>query len=243
MKHFLFFVLFLVVAVMNCYSQNDWKSGYIIKNSGDTVFGLIDNRDSKINSLHCYFRKDGLSETTIFGPTDITGYRFNDGKFFISKEIQGEDSTRKMFLEFLIEGKVDVFHYQDDNSHYFIEKDGKLYELKNTSEIREINGTNYNIDKKEYLATMNFLMQDANIQPIIYGSKLDSKSLINVAKIYHERVCAEEKCIVYEKKIVPIHVCFGIQLDAGLNLKISSIMQRIYQSNWMLHFSNFQNTI
>lgn len=202
---------------MNCYSQNDWKPGYIIKNSGDTVFGLIDNRDSKTNSVHCYFRKDGLSETIIFGPKDIAGYRFNDGKFFISKDIPVEDSTRKIFLEFLIEGKVDVFHYQDDKSHFFIEKEGKLYELKNTTEIKEVKGTKYFIDKREYVVTMNSLMQDANIQPIIYTSKLDSKSLIKVAKKYHERVCSDEQCIIYEKKNKPIHLNFGVQLGESMN--------------------------
>jgi len=217
MKQLFVFILFLGITVMNCYSQNDWKSGYIIKNSGDTVFGLIDNRDSKTNSIHCYFRKDRLSETTIFGPNDISGYRFNEGKFFITKDIPVEDSTRKMFLEFLIEGKVDVFHYQDDKSHFFIEKDGKLYELKNTTEIKEVKGTKYFIDKREYVVTMNSLMQDANIQPIIYTSKLDSKSLIKVAKKYHERVCSDEQCIVYEKKIKPIHVNFGVQLGESMN--------------------------
>ena len=217
MKHFLILILFLGVAAMNCYSQNEWKPGYIIKNSGDTVFGLIDNRDSKSNSNHCYFRKDRLSETTIFGPKDINGYRFNDGKFFITKDIPAENSTRKMFLEFLIEGKVDVFHFQDDKSHFFVEKNGKLYELINTTEIKEVKGTKYSIDRKEYLVVMNSLMQDANIQPIIYKSKLESKSLINVAKNYHERVCSKEQCIIYEKKIKPIHVNFGVQIGESMN--------------------------
>jgi len=61
------------------------------------------------------------------------------------------------------------------------------------------------------------LMQDANIQPIISGSKLDSKSIIKVAKNYHERVCTDQQCIIYEKKTVPIHVNLGVQIGESLN--------------------------
>ena len=158
MKQLLIFVLLFLMSAMNGYSQNDWKSGYIIKNSGDTVFGLIDTRDSKSNSIHCYFRKDALSETKHYGPAELSGYRFTDGKFFVSKNIAREDSIQKLFLEFLIEGKVNVFHYQNDSSHFFLEKDGKLYNLKNTTIIKDIRGTKYYIDKKEYLEMLNTLM-------------------------------------------------------------------------------------
>lgn len=202
---------------MNGYSQNDWKSGYIIKNSGDTVFGWIDNRDSKTNTNHCYFRKDEHSETTHFDPTELSGYRFNDGKFFVSKNIAGNDSIHQLFLEFLIEGKVNVFHYKDGNSHFFLEKAGKLYELKNTTIIKDINGTKYYIDVKEYMVMLNTLMKDANIQSLIDKSKLDSKSLIKIAKNYHERVCTDEQCIIYERKSNPIHVNLGFQIGESYN--------------------------
>jgi len=41
--------------------------------------------------------------------------------------------------------------------------------------------------------------------------------LIKVAKKYHERVCSDEQCIIYEKKIKPIHVNFGVQLGESMN--------------------------
>ena len=217
MKQFLFFVFFSVITVMNVYSQNDWKSGYIIKNSGDTVFGWLDNRDSKSNSGHCYFRKDKISETIHYGPADIAGFRFNDGKFFVSKNIADGDSIQKFFLEFLIEGKVNVFHYQNDSSHFFLEKEGKIYDLKNTTIIKDIRGTKYYIDKKEYQVMLNTLMKDANMQSLIDKSRLDSKSLIKIAKNYHEKVCTDEQCIIYEKKTKPVHATLGFQIGESIN--------------------------
>jgi len=217
MKQFLFFVLFFVITVISAHSQNDWKTGYIIKNSGDTVFGWIDNRNSKTNTNHCYFRKDEHSKTTHFGPTELSGFRLKDGKFFVSKNVAVEDSTRKIFLEFLIEGRVNIFHYQDEFSHYFLEKDGKLYTLKNTTIIKEINGTKYSRDKKEYLGLMKLLMKDAKIEPLINQSTLESKSLIKIAKQYHERVCTDEQCIIYEKKLKPAHVTLGFHIGESIN--------------------------
>jgi len=217
MKQFFILLLFLALTVMNGYSQNDWKAGYIIKNSGDSVFGMIDNRDSKANSNHCYFRKDEVSETIQYGPSELAGYRFNDGTFYVSKNIAAEDTIRKLFLEFLIEGRVNVFHYKDEKSHFFIEKEGKLYELKNTTIIKDIRGTKYYIDEKEYLVMLNSLMKDANMQTLIDKSRLDSKSLIKIAKNYHERVCTDEQCIIYEKKIKPIHATLGFQIGESIN--------------------------
>jgi len=202
---------------MSGHSQNDWKAGYIIKNSGDTVFGWIENRDSKANSNHCYFRKDEVSKTIQYGPTELSGYRFNDGKFYVSKNIADEDTIRKLFLEFLIEGKVNVFHYQDDNSHFLLEKDGKIYDLKNTTVISDIDGKVYYENKKEYLGIMSLLLKDANIQPLINKSTLNSKSLIKIAKNYHEKVCSDEQCIIYEKKIKPVHVNFGLHIGESIN--------------------------
>jgi hypothetical protein len=217
MKKSLILILFFVITILNCYSQNDWKSGYVIKLSGDTVFGLIDNRDSKSQSNYCYFRKDKLSESIIYAPKDISGFRFNDGKFFISKEIPYEDSTRKIFLEFLVEGKVNVFHYQDELSHFFLEKDGQIYELKNTTVIKYIHDVKYFIDTKEYIQLLNLLMKDADMKQQIDHSILESKSLIKLAKNYHDRVCTGEKCIIYEKKIKPARVNFGIHVGESIN--------------------------
>jgi len=216
MRKLLSFIFSLII-VVNCYSQNDWKSGYVIKISGDTVFGLIDNRSSQSNSNYCYFRNDKLSKTTIYEPKDIAGYRYDDGKFFISKNISSTESIKKIFLEFLLEGKINIFHYKDDQNHFFLEKDGQLYELKSTDEIRETNGTKYVLNKKEYLGVLELLMNDAGIQSSINKTRLNSQSLINIAQNYHERVCSGEKCIIYEKKIKPVHVSVGFHIGESIN--------------------------
>lgn len=216
MKRITFFALSLILTVLNCNAQNNWKPGYIIENAGDTIYGFIDNRDSRSNSKQCYFRKEEQEETKTFEPKDISGFRFIDGKFFISKTVPSGDSTRRMFLEFIIHGQIDIFHYKDDGDYYFIEKDGQLFRLQNTSEIQKIDGILYEHEKKEYLGILNRVLQDADMRSEIDNSTLATKSLINVAKKYQELTCSDEQCIVYEKKD-KIHVGWGLHFGKAVN--------------------------
>jgi hypothetical protein len=222
MKRLLNFTLITILTVLNCYAQNDWKPGYIIENSGDTIYGFIDNRDSRSNSKRCYFLKEDLGEKKILEPKDISGFRFINGKFFVSKTIPSGDSTQRMFLEFIIHGKADIFHYKDDEDYFFIEKDGQMYRLKNTSETQKKDATTFEAEKiiehekKEYIGVLNFLMYDAKMQSEINNCTLATKSLLKVAKKYHERVCSGEQCIVYEKKS-NMHVKWGLHFGEAIN--------------------------
>jgi hypothetical protein len=222
MKKISNFALILTLAVTNCLAQNDWKPGYIIKNSGDTIHGYVDNRDSQSNSRKCHFRKEESGETEIFKAKDISGYRFNDGKFYVSKIIPGEDSIQKIFLEFVIQGGVNIYHYKDNMDHFFIEKDENLYELKNTSITKKTEETVFEaekvavVEKKEYLGILSSLLHEANMQQKINNSRLSSQSLINIAKEYHERVCAGEQCIVYSKQEI-IHVKWGLHVGETIS--------------------------
>ena len=225
MKKILITTLFFLILSNICFGQKNWKAGYIIKSSGDTIYGFIDNRDSKSNSKNCYFRKEEKGETHVFNPLELSGYRFIDGKFFISKSINGFEAGKPIFLEFLINGKVNVYHFRDERDRYYLEKDSKMFELKNTEKIDTINYVVYWREKKEYIELLKSLLGDAHIQADIIKCELGTKSLIKIAKEYHEKVCTDEKCIVYEKAVKPVHVNIGIH--AGLSMNIINFGQEL----------------
>jgi len=216
MKRFMIFLFSISLSLCDCYSQNDWNRGFIIRNTGDTINGFIDNRDSKSNSIQCYFRKEIIGKTTIYKPTEILGFRFVDGKYFISKKVALEDSIT-VFLEYVLHGKINVYHYKDERDCFFIEKDGIVYALKNTTQTQDKDGKLYELDKNEYLGVLTYLMQDANMQSNINDCKLTTNSLINVAKNYHNRVCSGEQCIIYSKNILPVQAQFGLYIGTSVN--------------------------
>jgi len=84
----------LLTLSLNGYSQNDWRQGYIIENSDDTIYGLIDYRSPKSNSQYCYFRESEQVETIKYSPKQIKGYRYVYGKYYVSKSIKINEIER-----------------------------------------------------------------------------------------------------------------------------------------------------
>lgn len=214
--------LLLLVSGFTGYSQNDWRQGFIIENTGDTIYGLIDYRSQKSNSQYCYFKKDKQDVDNRYEPTEIKAYRFTDGKYYVSKPIMVDGTERTAFLEFLINGVVKIYYYKDKDDLYFLEKDGQIYELKNTRSQVSNEGNDYLIDQKEYIGIMRYLFQDAKMTETINRTELESKSLVKTAKKYHNEVSKDEEYIIYDEKKDKVHIDFGVtygQFNKTVRLK------------------------
>ena len=213
---YLFFLLFFVSPL---FSQNDWKQGYVIICPGDTARGLIDDRGNRSNSVQCCFKADKDAREHVYIPMDIYGYRFLNGKYFIAKKASCIDESQPVFLEFLIHGRVNIYHYKDKImcDRYFVEKDTGFYELKNSQAIRNIDGITYRNDKQEYIGLLTYLLRDAEMQDKIQNSQLDTKSLITLARSYHEKVCHDENCVIYEKQVTRPHLNVDVYAGASLS--------------------------
>lgn len=236
----------LFVILFNClgFGQNDWISGHIIKINNDTIKGFIQKRDSKYNAKQCNFRLNMDGEIQEFNPMDILGYRIDDSEFFISKNIEGLKGENLKFLEFLINGKVNIYHLKENESRFFVEKEGKIYELQNTNKNIKDGEFVYQKENKEYIGILSYLLNDADMLFEIYESKLNSKSLVQIAKKYHEKVCTSEQCIIYERNKKPVQINFGIHTGISLNkFNFGSTTTSDYRMSIMLGCRfEFENT-
>lgn len=193
-----FFHLLFFTALLN--AQPDFRPGYIIKFSGDSLVGKIDYRSDLIMANKCRF-KNYNDEIFEFTPDDVVAFRFIDSKFYVSREVNG----KKVFLEYLIKGKVNIYYlYDDTGEHYFLDKeDVPLTEIPPyTEELRVVNKKNVLYESTRHMGVLSYYMQDApNIQPKIKSvKKPEHWNLIKLAEQYHNAVCEDEKCIIYEKK-------------------------------------------
>lgn len=198
-KGLLFLGLLFLTGLIN--AQTDFRPGYVISLDGDTLIGEIDYRDDIRMSKICLFKSKDSDNEIKFTPNNIIAFRFNEGKYFVSKEVNGG----KIFLEFLIKAKVSVFYVRDNKGdHYFLEKEGL-----GLTEIPYVEGTIV-IDKKvyfnkptKYIGVLNYYMHDApEFQSKIYSMGEPShKNLIKLAEDYHNKVCKDNKCVIYEKKL------------------------------------------
>jgi len=213
---------------------NDFRSGYVILQNNDTLFGEIDYRNDIEMSKVCHFKKEMQNEVIKYLPKEIKGYRFINSKNFISREIKESDGKKKLvFLEFLINGKLCVYYYRDINSvHYYIEKDGEnLIELPYDEGIKiGEDGLHHYYKSTKHIGILNYYTNDAPQleSEILEMKEPDHKSLIKLAKDYHKAVCGDYSCIVYVKNESDIHL--KVELFAG-NLLVGNLLSHTIVSD------------
>ena len=194
--------LLLTTIVEIAISQHDFREGYIVTLKNDTVYGLIDFSSPQNNARQCFFREDSLSEVRKHTPYELSAYAFNNSKYYISKRIPFADSSQLFYLEYLIDGIINLYYFNDlGEDQYFIEKDDQLYPLTNEKTVYKKDGKNYKKESKKYIGTLKWLMQDANqLFKEIDKTDFNHLSLIQTTQDYHDMVCDDKECIVYYKK-------------------------------------------
>lgn len=152
----------------------------------------------------CRFKTDDKTAVREYLPMDIQGFRFIDDKFFLSRKTNLSGVKKRVFLEYLIKGKMSVFYLRDETGdHYFVEKEGSdLVLLPYTEEVNYIEGKPYVWKSKQHIGILKNMTSDA---PVLQSQlekfrKPNHKNLINLASEYHYEVCDTEFCLVYEKK-------------------------------------------
>lgn len=179
--------LFLFNAV---FAKYNYKPGYIVTLTNDTVHGLVDYGSAAHNSAHCTFRKDSLSPATDYLPAELNGYGFSFNRHFVTKKIRLDSTSivRSFFMEHLVNGSVDLYFLDDLGlTYFFIEQKNELYVLKN-EEVKFIeNGTAYTRRSNSYKRTLKYLLQDVpSILPDIDRTAFNRKSLIALIENYHK---------------------------------------------------------
>jgi len=218
MKKSLLIGLMLLSGVI-AVAQSNYKEGYVITLQGDTLWGEIDYRGSRTMRNICRFKQN--NSITEFTPNDITAYRFINSKYFVAREVDG----KKHFLEFLIKGKLNLYTYDD---LYYVEKEDIPLTL-----LPYEKGKTYKEDGKEYFykqtqlkGRLVYYTQDAPQlqQEISNITEPSDKNLIQIAKNYHDAVCKDEACIIFEKKLPPVRVKAEIIAQGYKYRKINDIV-------------------
>ena len=207
--------------------------GYIIENNNDTIYGNIEFEGSIINSGQCKFISLTDNTPHIYYPGDIKAFRFNEGKYFISREIQVNDKMQTVFLEWLIKGKASILSYTPmrSNRYFLLTESDSLIELSNNTQNIERGTTSYNVKRHEYIGTLKVQFKDCpSIQEDIDKIALTSKSLIKITKEYNDRTCPGENCLIFEDKNRKVrfqaglslcHISSQLNLNNGTDAKIS----------------------
>jgi hypothetical protein len=196
------------------FSQTDYRRGYVITNTRDTLNGLVDYREGVKAHRSCDFKNSKAQPVISYEPASILGYGFQNDKFFLSKEILIKDQQAKVvFLEVLVLGLVSLYKFEDT---YFIEKDTSgLLQLINESKEITVDGKKLSKNTNQHIGTINMLLFDcAELKSKIEGVKLHEKALTSLIEDYNR--CKGALSIAFKAKKPWTKA--GIGLTGGVNI-------------------------
>lgn len=215
----IFVLLFSFLTTLN--AQNNYKEGYIITNQKDTIRGLINLRTNKINSKGCQFKETPNDADKIYSPGEIAGYRFEkEGRYYITKDIEIDSVSSKVFVEYLLQGKMNLYFYSDNLDYYFFEDEqGKIAYM-----TKQLDDKTTDIGDGKYRGIMFYLFKDCfPVAEQAYKTPFNRRAIVKLTKEYHEEMCTDgEKCIEFEAKREGKFINAKYSVYAGLGLQTYS---------------------
>ncbi|WP_165041765.1 hypothetical protein [Dysgonomonas sp. ZJ709] len=224
MRTIYIFIIFYILSVSTAVlkAQSNFKEGYIITNENDSILGLIDFRTYKMNASICRFRKTQNAETQLFHPGEIAKYRFvKEGKYYLSREIIVNDIPRTVFLEYLVQGMMNLYYYVDSETnleyYYFENVDGSMVPISKKQD--ETIDNRIKTDER-YKGVLNYVFQDyPTMTKDLNKMAFARESMIQLAKEYHEIACTSgEQCIDFENDYKKQFVKIKFSAYSGIQL-------------------------
>lgn len=233
-----FYLSLFFLALDACIAQSNFHSGYIVTNHSDTLNGLVDNRTETKNGRFIHFKNDSTAEIVKYEPTDLMAYGFDDNKMYKSTKIRSDSSEVMVFMELLVKGTINLYHYKDDG-RFYVEKGGHSTKALYQTEIKVMHEGRYYIKKrKDYLGVLRFLMSDcAATGKSIDRIQLERRQLMELVNNYNECGLNEES---FQTKRTFLLIRKGI-LAGGQTTKINFIASIPYYA--YLANANFSTDI
>lgn len=110
-------LILLAFAPAGLFSQGIYKEGYIIRNTGNFIEGLVEFHPERKNQSVCVFKRFDIAEKEILDATEIKAFGFRNGMRYESLNIGGKSS----FYETLVQGDINLFRGKDG---YLVQKSG-----------------------------------------------------------------------------------------------------------------------
>ncbi len=235
-KHF-FLSLFLLNSILT-FAQKDYQPGYILLNNGDTLKGyILDAIKSGYNHTICSFKSTPEAEAKEYAPFEIIGYQYSNNIYYVSKHVPFKNHTKDLFLEYLVEGRVNLYYYnKSPEKIYYVEKlDGQLIPLTFIQKDTVLREREFTITEKNYIDSLAKVFEDCpELNKELLYLNFNHKDLINISKEYHEHTCQPgEDCIVYQKEKTS-KVTFGFYLD--YNYSIFNIREGMYFYYYQINY-------
>jgi len=218
MKRFLLFLSFAVPFLAT--AQSNFRKGYILNNSNDTIKGYVNYREHSSNPVSVQFREQPEGKTQVFDVKNCAGYGvdgleyleryrvdISNGKVMVGDLSLGPDSTfrtESIFLKVLTEGKnVTLYSYQDQlKTRFYIKEKGSAVPAELIYQIYlDVERTSSMIKEKKYAGQlMDIIKKYQEATPALYKrlralpySESDLLSVVNLINDQHQEKSKYQK--------------------------------------------------
>lgn len=146
MRFLIAIVLFLSVQ-LSCFGQKIFREGYVLKNNGDTLNGLVQfEANQKVDNI-CIFKRFDIANVVMYSPDMLKGFGYKNGNYYESFTVK----EKNVFLECLLKGSVGL--YSDGNKLLLQTSSDGLVVLKN-NDVFKTDGTRV-ASVRQYLAQIS----------------------------------------------------------------------------------------
>jgi hypothetical protein len=202
--------LFLCGLILWCGSllaQSNFRRGYVVLASGDTLRGQVDLRGAQRNARISRFRSVGTTTVTEYQPPQLRGYGALGSQVYQSAVVTLVDSLARqslltntvrdsirlpVFLEVLVQGPASLLYLRDskNNDHYYLQlRAGLLQELIQATQQTEVKGHIYQQKTTHYRRTLANAMQSClAVQATISNLPYFESDMIRLVQQYNSCV-------------------------------------------------------
>jgi hypothetical protein len=116
---------FLLLGLLSCLgsgqaqAQTNFRPGYVLPLTGDTLRGEVDFRDARLSAQRCQFRASAQAPSTTYSPAELRGYGVPaEFKHYRAFPVAVDSAAAQpYFLEVLADGPATLYFLRDANQH------------------------------------------------------------------------------------------------------------------------------
>lgn len=210
-------------------AQSDFRPGYIVQPSGDTLRGEVDYRGEQRNTRLCSFRATAAAPATDYQPEQLRGYGFAADKHYQTRQLAGNPPVA-VFAQTLVGGKVSLFRLTNtDGKEVYYAGTAPAEPLRLLQQRDTVVSQNVRQRVYPFRNVLRGLMLDCPaVQAPLARTELVESQLVKVFTTYNACVGAAPQYVVAKQPsrlnlgvLVGVHQASMVLLTYG-NQKLSS---------------------
>ena len=140
-------------------AQTNFRSGYVLPLTGDTLRGEVDSRDGRAQAQRCRFRASAEAAVTTYLPAELRGYGFpGEGRHYRAQSVAVAPApAQPYFLEVLVDGPATLYFLRDaqQKEFYYVQSSQLPLTALEYKLVRVVrNGQNFNEEQTPFRTTL-----------------------------------------------------------------------------------------